>query len=335
MDWSKGFSASYYATFIDPKTWRDTERFEITGGSVKRFDSGLRCSADVNCVKYDQSTEKWVRIYLDAAQTGSSAHVPLFTGLATAPESDIDGNLFTDSLVCYSVLKSAQDILLPLGYYAQAGVKGADLIKQLLSEGTPAPVTIIGDSPQLSQYIIAESNENNLSMAEKILAAINWRLRLKGDGSIELCGLSRSSKVKFDPLNNDSIEPQLRAVNDWYSCPNVFRAIMGNTSAVARDDSLLSPLSTINRGREIWREERDCKLANNEGLAEYAKRRLKAEQRHYLAVSYTRRFHPDIFATDWVNLHYPAQSIAGDFYILSQEITLGYGASTSEEVIQV
>ena len=27
MDWTKGFTATYYAVLVDPITWRDTERF--------------------------------------------------------------------------------------------------------------------------------------------------------------------------------------------------------------------------------------------------------------------------------------------------------------------
>ena len=110
---------------------------------------------------------------------------------------------------------------------------------------------------------------------------------------------------------------------------------MDDTSAVARDDSLTSPLSTVNRGREVWMEERDCDLAENETLAEYAQRRLKEEQRHYLAVDYDRRFNPDVLPSDLIQLGYPKQRIVGNFYVVEQSIELGYGARTSEEVVQI
>lgn len=335
MDWNKGFSARYYACFVEPQTWRDIERFEIKGGTLQKFDSGLRNSATIECVNYQQSTERWVRVWLNARQAGYDAHIPLFTGLATAPERNIDGQLVTNSLACYSVLKPAQDKLLPLGYYAPAKVNGAQIVQQLLSDNTPVPVRIVGESPLLSQHIIAENNENNLSMAEKVLSAINWRLRVLGDGTVEVCSVANSVSARFDALENDSIEPQLRAINDWYGCPNVFRSVMGDEYAIARDESTSSPLSTVNRGREVWMEERDCKLSDGESLENYAHRRLQEEQRRYLAVSYDRRFRPDVIASDIVQLHYPAQDIDGAFYILSQSIEIGYGARTSEEVIQV
>lgn len=335
MDWRKGFRAQYYVTFVDPMTWRDTDRFEITTGSIKRSGTGLRHSADVSCKKYDQTTERLVRIWLDARQTGASSHEPLFTGLATAPEKDIDGYRADIPLTCYSVLKYAQDILLPLGWYATVGISGAELVKQLLTTDTPLRATIIGNSPFLSQYIIAEDNENRLSMAEKILAAINWRLRLKGNGEIEICAPASKTITRFDPLSNDCLEPQLKAINDWYSCPNIFRAVMGDTSAIARDDSLLSPLSIPKRGREIWAEEKDCSLNKNESLAQYARRRLSEKQKNYISVNYNRRFHPDVLVSDLIELNYPAQGVSGTFYVDSQSITIGYGARTAEEVLRV
>lgn len=335
MEWNKGFSARYYSTFVDPVTWRDTERFEVTGGSIKRTESGLMQSAGINVTKYDQNIERFIRVYLDARQTGDSSHNAIFTGLATAPEKEINGNMSSYELDCYSVLKPAQDVFLPLGYYAPAGVPGAEIVRDLLSQGTPAPVKVEGESPLLSQYIIAEDGENLLSMSQKVLTAIGWRLRINGMGEVTICDLASKISASFDPLGNDCIEPQIKAVNDWYSCPNVFRAVMDDVSAVARDDSTESPLSTVSRGREVWMEEKDCNLNDNESLADYAYRRLKEEQMHYLAVDYSRRFDPNVTVSDVVRLHYPNQGLDGLFYVTSQSIELGYGARTSEEVVQL
>lgn len=332
MNWEKGYTAKYYASFIDPITWRDTERFEIVGGGIKSSPTGLRQSADLDCVDYRQRTERWVRIWLDVKQDGSAEHVPLFTGLATAPEREIEGNLVSTPLTCYSVLKPAQDVRLPLGYYAPTGMSGALLVKNLLSETTPAPITIDGVSPVLAQYIIAEDGETPLTMVDKILTAINWRLRINGNGEISICPTASEISASFDPISNDMIEPKVKVTDDFYSCPNVFRAVMDDTSATARDESD-RPLSIPSRGREVWAEEKNCKLNQNETLAEYAQRRLREEQMHYMVVDYDRRFHPNVAIGDIVRLHYPQHQIDGLFCVTSQSIELGYSARTSEEVV--
>lgn len=332
MNWANGFTAKYYVSEIDPITWRDIERFDVISGDIRRTDSNLVESADIEC-NHRLEGETWVRIWLDAKQIGDSVHTPLFTGLATSPETRYNGNLAFYNMQCYSVLKPASDILLDRGWYANTGISGADYVKSLL-EVIPAPVTIVGDSPRLNDYIIAEDGENHLTMAYKILNAINWRLRINGAGEITICEKATEPVARFDTLDYDVIETEIDIEHDWYECPNVFRAVLDDTSATARDDSPDSVLSTVNRGREIWQEENNCNLNENETLAEYAYRRLKEEQQNVVSIKYDRRYNPDVTVGDIVRLNYPKQNAVGLFSVTDQTIKLGYGAQTSEEVVQ-
>lgn len=333
MDWNKGYSASYRMTVVDPTTWRDVDTINITEGSIKKENNNLMESADVTCLKYSQNEERWIRIWLDAQQGASSEHVPLFTGLAVSPDRELQGVIERNPIECYSVLKPAEDVLLERGWYAPVGFSGAALVNQLLSVG-PAPIIQDDFSPSLASSIIAEDNETCLSMAQKILKAINWRLKINGKGVITICAKPQVPVAKFDSIEMDIIEPQIKASYDWYSCPNVFRAIDEDLVGIARDDSLDSPLSTINRGREIWAQDTSCDLSDNETVAEYAYRRLKEEQTREMSVSYDRRFVPEITPSDMIELHLPAQRIDGYFIVLSQTITLGYGAKVTEEVVK-
>lgn len=330
MNWSKGLSASYYAYILDPITWRETEKLNIIGGSISRSDDGLRESADITIIGFE-GTERWVRVYLDASQDGASAHVPLFTGLAVSPEREIEGNYEENTLECYSVVKPAQDILLDRGHYVPADINGATVIRNLLSV-IPSEVVTIGAAPDIRTSIVAEEGETRLSMVDKVLDVINWRMRILGDGTIELSPHPIEPIADFDPLLNDIIEPSITVSRDWYDCPNVFRAIQGNLVAIARDDNPNSPLSTVSRGREIWSEETSPSLNTGEGISEYAKRRLKELQSVDVVASYTRRFVPDVTIGDLVRLHYPSQGLEGVFKITSQSIDIGYSPNVEEEV---
>ena len=331
MDWSKGYTSEFYAYIIDPGTWRETTRLQITGGSVNKGIEGLRESADIDIPKYDPGVEKWLRVYMDVRQGGSSAHVPIFTGLATSPEQEWTGYIKEGSLECYSVLKPADDILLERGYYTPAGANGARMITELLSV-CPAPVEVNGTSPSMQDALIAEDGETALSMAEKILTAINWRIRIHGDGTIELAPEDRDPRVRFSPLDNDVIEPSIKTTRDLYGCPNVLRVISGDLTAIARDDSPDSPLSTVVRGREVWAEESDVALSTGESVSEYATRRLPELQQVATTATYTRRFDPNVTAGDRIRLNYPEQGLQGIFRATSQKIELGYCADTEEEV---
>jgi hypothetical protein len=331
IDWAKGYSASYYAEKVDPATWRDVEVIRITGGTVKRELTGKRQSADIACVNYHIDVEQWIRVYLDVQQEGASEHVPLFTGLATSPDDNINGTLVANSLACFSVLKPAEDVILPRGWYAPSGMSGGELIRQLLGV-TPAPVRVAPDAPTLSDTIIAEEGETNLSMVDRILSAVNWRIRIDGDGTINIMPGSADPVIRFDPVENDMIETKIKVSADWYSCPNVYMAVSGDMTGIARDDSIDSPLSTVSRGREVWRLDANCKLAENESIAEYAMRKLVEAQRVRQTATYDRRYAPDVYPGDVVAMNYPRQNLTGEYQIVSQSIALGHGAKTSENI---
>lgn len=334
MNWKNGFSGRYYMELVDTATWRDIQRIEITGGTISRSGGDLMEAADIDVTELPEGSDRWVRIYLDARQEDEGDRVAIFTGLLTAPSADWNGKRKSHRTECYSVLKPADDVLLQRGWYAPAGTNGAALAAELLSIGA-APVVYDDYAPTISETIVAEDGETNLSMARKIIDSIGWRIRISGNGEIRVCAKASEAAATFDALENDFVELQLSDRIDWFSCPNVFRAVSGDLTAVARDDDPDSPFSTVSRGREIWAEETNCTLNLNEGITEYALRRLKEEQSPARTADYARRFHPELTVGDIVKLHYPAQNIDSDFRIVSQNIELKYGARTSEEAEQV
>lgn len=333
MDWSKGFSAAYVMQEVDPATWRDTGVIQITGGNIKRELTGKRESADVDCKGIEIGVERWVRIYLETQQDGASARTALFTGLATSPADEYEGNARSNTLSCYSVLKPCEDVALPLGWYAPQNANGAEVIRQLLSV-TPAPVLVEADAPRLSDHIIAESNENHLTMIDKILTAIDWRLRIDGDGTIRVAPKSIEPVASFDPLENDMIETKVKVSGDLYSCPNVYRATSGDVTGIARDEDPDSPLSIQNRGREVWKSESGVNLASTESIAQYARRMLKQAQQVRKSASYTRRYMPNVRPSDLIRMGYPAQGLTGVYVVQSQTVALEYGAATDEQIME-
>lgn len=331
MDWSKGYSATYYAKRVDPKTWRDIETIKITGGSIKRNLTGLREAADIDCAGYAVRVEQWIRVYMDVEQDGEAVHVPLFTGLATSPDRAFSGRIQSNSLECYSVLKAADDIKLMRGWYAPSNALGGEIIRQLLS-ATPAPVTVVEGSPTLKEPIIAENNESHLTMVDKILAAIDWRIRISGDGRISIEPKALESSAQFDPQGNDVIETEINMSADLFSVPNVLMVVADDLTAIARDENSNSILSIENRGREMWAIEDGVSLADNETIAHYAMRRLKELQQIQQTADYDRRYVPGIVPGDLIRMHYPMHSLDGLYAIESQSIELGYSARTSENI---
>lgn len=332
MNWSAGFRASYHAYIVDPQTWKDQELFEIESGSINRISTGLRESADLKSIDYDKGSDKWVRVYLDAYQDGDASRDALFTGLVSAPQNEITAEYAEGTLQCYSVLKPAQDVLLDKGWYAAKGFVAAEQIVRLL-EVCPAPVTVEGTSPRLKQHIIAEQGETHLTMVDKILTAIGWRLVITGEGGIIVCPKSDNAVHIIGSMRNDVITSKIKRTHDWFDCPNVFRAISGEQSAVARDDDS-TELSVKARGREVWKEETGVTLTDGESLKSYAERRLRELQSTAVTLEYDRIIQPSLRVTDNVRISYPAQKVNGVYTVTSQKITLDHCGTTAEEVRQ-
>ena len=330
MDWNKGFSAACYACIVDPVTWCDMEKFDIKDGTITKSASTLIEAADILADTEIQG-EKWIRVHMDAQQEGASDHTAVFTGLATAPQQNIRWSRKEHTLECYSVLKPAEDILLPRGYYIPAGTSGKDALLELLG-ATPAPVEVEDIIPKLMNTIVAEQGENNLSMVVKVLKAVDRRIRIKGDGTIWICNKAMDPAASFDAIGNDCIEPSFAMTNDWFSCPNVLRVVTEDQTVTVIDDDEDSALSTVKRGREVWMEETDCILSGEESLEAYAQRRLKEEQAKGYEISYSRRFNPEITISDIVKLRYPEQKLNGNYRVIAQRIDLGHNCRTEEQV---
>lgn len=325
MNWNVGFRAGYHACFVDRTTWKDEERFGITEGSINRTDTGLKESADLTALE-SVSMDMWIRVYLDAEQDGDSAHIPLFTGLTSTPEEDIDGVIHRTKIQCYSVLKPAQDVMLPIGWYAEKGFVCTEIIGSLLAV-CPAPVIIEQGSPRLANHYIAEMDESNLTMIYKLLDAIGWRIRIEGNGTIHVEPKPTEPAVTLSAGSYGLIKPQVNRKHDVFDCPNVFRAVSESLAAIAYDDK-----SIESRGREVWAQETGVATTDGETLALYAKRKLKELQNVAQTISYSRTFEPSLNVTDKVGLRYPSVGIDGVYTITSQSLELDHCCSTSEEV---
>lgn len=331
MDYSKGYKSAFYAVLIDPASWQETERVELMSGSVNNTATGLRQSASLKVRDFDRSREYWLRVYMDARQGEDIDHVPLFTGIVSAPKEDVEGPIATNDLACYSVLEPLDQPLL-IGYYIAKGMDAGKALRELLKL-TPAPVDIPEDMPKLEDYIVAEDNETSLTLLDKVLDAINWRMYLAGDGTVTIRPKPTTAAAAFAAKGADVIESTFSKARDWFKAPNVYRVSSGSAVEVARDDNPASPLSTVSRGREVVETERDVTLGSNEGLKAYAERKLKEAQQIAETADYTRRFIPTVHVGDLVRINY--DRLQGTYEVLSQTINLTYNGQTQEQVERV
>ena len=210
---------------------------------------------------------------------------------------------------------------------------------ELLKAG-PAPVTYKSPSPTLQEAIVSEDKDTYLAIAQKIVDAIGWRIRIDGTGAISIEPKPAREAARFDVYENDSIEVNITDTNDWFSAPNCIRVVNGKDCIEVRDQDPSGDLSTFARQRnrggtgEIWKQESASSLGEDETLQMYAERRLKELQSPARKISYSRRYRPEVTVGDKVRLHLPGYDIDDVFAISSQKIELGYNARVTEEVSQ-
>lgn len=324
------YSNSFYYCEVDPITWTDVgEKHEFISGSIScSSDSVLFNSATLSVSEKIDDGESWIRIYIET----NGIKTALFTGITSTPERKLNGNVETYDISCYSVLKPADEVLLPLGYTAKSGSSVYE-IRKLLSVCN-VKVTSYDNPPGIAEHIVASSTDTNLSMVMAILNAMNWRIRISGYGEVELCPVAtaKDSSLTLGQYSNDYIEPSVTDTYDWYECPNVMRVTLNSKTAIARDEDPNSMFSTISRGREVWKHEDGTSLSSDENLAQLAIRRLKECQKPLRTVKYTRRYYDDVLAGDVVTLDYDSFNLTGTYTIISQDIQLGYNCKVSEEV---
>lgn len=331
MNYDKGYTAAFYAVFIDPDTWTDTERFELLSGSISRSEDGLRQNATLNVRDYDEPIDRYIRIYMEAEQSGDRALVPLFTGIATTPGDEHSDAQVEIHLEAYSPLKDVEDSeKLRIGYYVPAGANGADAIKKLLRY-CKAPVEVIGDAPSLSEAIIAEQNETGVTMIERILETINWQMQIRGDGTIVLSDRNaREPVILMAPDEHDIIETSYSHTKDGFECPNVVTCTSSTGEWTETDEDPESELSTVSRGRTIVHLEENVSLADNENLVAYTIRTLKELQARSESYSYSRAYYPGVNVGDLVQFDYPG--IEGVYEVESQSVELTHCSKVSENV---
>lgn len=327
MDWMQPYEVDYTAVSVT-KSWMDGEPLDLL--AIDGIDVSEE-SATATISLAEGVGEQWIRLYANAHSATESEKVALFTGITSLPKANWDGVEGTYSCEVYSSLSCADDVLLPIGWWTD-GHDPAQVAAGLLARSTPAPVEWEQGSPQLTSPMVAEDGESCGSMARKLVDAINWRIRLAGDGRIYVERKPSLPSDTLDESENDVMLPEVDESIDLSGIPNVYRVTSGDDAIVVYDDDADSMFSTVSRGREIWAEERGVTLNAGESLESYAIRKLRESQDVSYRLSYTREYMP-LDLGDLVRINLPSIGIDATYMIESQHVNCGVGITVDEGVV--
>lgn len=330
MDWNQGYTATFRLYSVDQSTWGDGGEIEhlVSASITKDKESSL--IEDANITLDGEAVKGYVRLVLEAKNTTGLARANLGTFLVTTPKKAISGTLKSLDLECYSVLKPADDKILPPGWYFPEGGDPIAGASELLAEYLKCPVEPAESDVRTDEPKIAESNESALSMAKYLLEDTDWFISIDGRGCVSIKKKSDEIVKVFDTVENDVLMPDITDESDIFDIPNILRVTdsSGKYETIYNHDEN-SDTSIENLGWEKWAAEQ-LTLDRGETLLGKGSERMEELSKTTRKINYSREFDPDVNVNDVALFLLPQQGIIGTFRVVSQSLSIGAGITVSE-----
>lgn len=359
-DWTSSMQQTYEFYMVDPKTWKDSKRLtNIKTGSINR-DSQVETLGSASFDVTESVGECYIRTYLVTIQNGVREKIPLGTHLVQTPSSSFDGKIRNVTMDAYTPLLELKEKMPPLGYFIPKGENILDWAYRLTRENLRAPVVKPTCRSKLDYDFVADPDDTWISylnefMANTYVAGLSninpdktpepeFTFDLDEMGRVLFAPKQDISSMQpvwtYDEGNSSILYPELNMDHDLYMIPNVIEVVYSNGSknlyAKIVNDDPNSPVSTVNRGRDIIRRITDPNVLGDvtpSQLNEYAKRLLKELSSPEYTITYTHGYCP-VRVGDCVRINYPRAGLKGiKAKVISQDIKLEPGCPVTEKAV--
>lgn len=303
IDWTKSMQQTYEFYEVDPITWKDIRKLNnVISCSIKR-DSGAETLGSASFDMSELIGECYVRVYLIAIQNGVKDKRPLGTFLVQTPSFSFDGKSQTVSTDAYTPLIELKEKPPPLGYYIPKKENVMDTVYKLSRDNLRAPVTRAESPKDLFYDFVADIDDTWLSFLIDLAKNAKFKFDLDEMGRVLFAPDQDTASLQpvwtYTDDNSSILLPELSMDHDLYGIPNVVEVIYSDGSnnyyaKVVNDDSN-SPISTVNRGRELVDRVTDPDLIGdptNSRIQEYAEQRLRELSTLEYTVTYRHGYCP-------------------------------------------
>lgn len=343
-DWGSSMRQTYEYYLVDPGTWKDISRLTtVTSCSISRdSDSETRGSATIDLT--GSLGECYIRVYLITIQNGVKEKHPLGTFMIQTPSINYDGYIRNISADAYTPLIELKEKPVPLGYSLLKGENIMNASYRLCRENARAPVVETEATDTLYFDFVSDTDDTWLTFLTDLVANAKYNLDLDEMGRIIFSKQQDTASLQpvwtFTDDNSSILYSEISMDRDMYGIPNVVEVVYSKGSdyfyARVVNDDPNSPISTVNRGREITYREASPDLAGNptgEQIQQYAERLLRDLSCLEYTVSYTHGYCP-VRVGDCVRLNYERAGIVDvKAKVISQTIKCVSGCSVSEKAV--
>ena len=343
-DWSKSMQQTFEYCIVDPGTWKDIKKLDTVKSCSITWDSDTDTLGSATIDATETLGECYVRVYLVTIQNGLRERHPLGTFMVQTPSSTFDGKIRTVSMDAYTPLIELKEKQPPLGYSILKDANIMDMAYQLTAENLRAPVVRTKNADKLYYDFISETDDTWITFISDFIANAKYSFGLDELGRVLFVPAQDTASLQplmtFDDSNSSILYPEISMDHDLYKLPNVVEVIYSNGSkhhyARAVNDDANSPISTINRGREIVYRETDPSFAGeptDDQIDAYANQLLRKMSSIEYTISYSHGY-CGVRLGDCVRLNYKRAGITNvKAKIISQSIKCEPGCPVTEKAV--
>lgn len=344
VDWLSSMQQTFEYYIVDPGTWKDMKQLKTVKTSTINRDDNAETLGSASIDIGESVGECYVRIYLVTVQNGVRERHPLGTFMIQTPLSGYSGKTQKVSTDAYTPLIELKESRPPLGYSRFKGDNIMETAYLLTRERVRAPVVKPECADVLTSDFVSHLDDTWLTFNTDLVSAANYKYSLDEMGRILFA--PRQDTASLQPVwtytddNSSILYPDISIDHDMYGIPNVVEVLYsvksGHYYARAVNDDPSSPISTVNRGREIVHRVTDPDMIGepDEGhVKEYANRLLKELSRLEYTVTYTHAYCP-VKIGDCVRLNYARAGLMDvKAKVVSQSINCEPGCPVTETAV--
>ena len=343
-DWSKSMQQTFEYCIVDPGTWKDIKKLDTVKSCSITWDSDTDTLGSATIDATETLGECYIRVYLVTIQNGLRERHPLGTFMVQTPSSTFDGKIRTVSMDAYTPLIELKEKQPPLGYSILKDANIMDMAYQLTAENLRAPVVRTKNADKLYYDFISETDDTWITFISDFIANAKYSFGLDELGRVLFVPAQDTASLQplmtFDDSNSSILYPEISMDHDLYKLPNVVEVIYSNGSkhhyARAVNNDANSPISTINRGREIVYRETDPSFAGeptDDQIDAYAQQLLRKMSSIEYTISYSHGY-CGVRLGDCVRLNYKRAGITNvKAKIISQSIKCEPGCPVTEKAV--
>ena len=343
-NWTQSMQQTFEYYTVDPGTWRDVKLIDNVKSCTISRDSEVETLGSATIDITESVGECYMRVYLVTIQKGIKEKHPIGTFLVQTPSSSFNGKVRDVTMDAYTPLLELKENPPPLGYSLLKDENIMDAAYRLCREHARAPVVETACDTTLFYDFVADPNDTWLTFISDLMINAKYEFGLDELGRILFSPKQDINSLQpvwtYNDGNSSILYPDLTMDHDLYGVPNVVEVVYSNGSdnyyARVVNDDVNSPISTVNRGREILHRVTDPDLVGNpteNQIQEYAEQLLRELSSLEYTITYTHGYCP-VRLGDCVRLDYNRAGLTNiKAKVISQSIKCKAGCQVTEKAV--